>query len=446
MDQNSHTHLFYLKSKDLKDPNKYKVKKTLKDYYLITKNKYLNDDELNYLYSLFCQKLISIKDIENMYMVLNGPNEKIKLDLDFIENEKPEMSSQDQKQLINKYIEYVQTTPLSDEIHNFCQEIKNEKTNRSKCQNCKLFDNSMVVLDTNRETIGPVDFMFISLNPGRDEVLYNKLMVGKSGQLQRKKMYYLDKNITWLITNIILCSTNNQKEIGKTDKQIMNVCHNCQEFLYKIIKHFPAKIYIPIGKQAIEFFGITGSVTQNSGQVTKKENGSIIVPMIHPSAVLQSRNINAPIFNNTWNVIFQIATKLLQKQKSNGVDPVKNIHHEIKQQTIIEKDPIYGNPEYSIPKNKCVSIIDDTLTYFDSINLDNQNILNVYIDQQGEKKYKIEKFQVPIYVKTCELQDRKMLSDKFDYVSYIDGRTRYRLSKTLKDNLIKHKQQSIQRS
>jgi len=455
MDQHNHTKLFYLKSKDLKDPNKYQVKKTLKEYYLMVKQKYQNDDELNYLYSLFCQKLITVKEIENMYMALNGPKQKIKLDLNFLENntfkEDNNTKNKNDKEAIEEYIQYIETSPLPKEIYEFCDEIKNERITRSKCHDCKLSDSSMIVLDTNRETVGPVDFMFISLNPGRNELLYNKPMVGNSGRLQREKMYHLDNNITWVITNIILCATNSQKEIGKTDKQIMDVCHNCQDFLYKIIKNFPAKVYIPIGKQAIEFFGITGSVTQNSGQVSKKENGSIIIPMIHPSAVLKNENINSPIYNNAWNVIYQVATKLIQKKKSKETNAVETIHQEIKTQPQtntnkkLDKDPIQGNNIYNLPADKCVSIIDDSLTYFDSINLDNQNILNVYIDKTGEKKYKIESFHVPIYVKNCELKDREMLSDNFDYVSYVDGRTRYRLSKTLKDNLIKHKQQSIQR-
>lgn len=449
MDQHNQKRLFFLKSKDLKDPNKFKIKKTLKEYYLIVKRKYLNDDELNYLYSLFSQKLITVKEIENMDIVLNGPKSKIKLDLDFIELQNQESTSLNEKQSINEYIEYVKTIPLSDEIYNFTQEMKNKKIERDKCQDCKLFNNQMVVLDTNRETIGPVDFMFVALSPGKNEAIYNRLFVGKSGRLFREKMYYLDKNITWLMTNVMMCSANNQKDIANTAKQIKLACNNCSDFLSEIINKFPAKIYVPIGKQAIEFFGITGSVTQNSGQVSKKANGSIILPLIHPSAILQNES-NKPLYNSSWNTIFQVATKLTQNKKAKSVNVVENIHQEIKAPVSvpappISKNPIVGHSNYNVPDHKWISIIDDTLTYFDSINLDNQNILNVYIDKDGEKKYKLEEFKMPVYIKSCPLNERKMINNgDFDYVSYIDGRTRYRLSKVLKDNLIKHKQLSIQ--
>ena len=56
----------------------------------------------------------------------------------------------------------------------------------------------MVVLDTNAEEFGEVDLMFIALNPGADEVIYNKPLVGKAGIKQREKMFdvnYLKKQL-----------------------------------------------------------------------------------------------------------------------------------------------------------------------------------------------------------------------------------------------------------
>lgn len=440
IDQNNHYQPFFIRAKEQKDPNKYKVKKLLKEYYLIINRKYLNDDELNYLYSLFCQKVISVEEIEKINNLLNGQESKLGLDLDFLESQTNEVT--DNQEAVKEYIEYTKTKVLPEEIQNYCNNLINQKLSRHNCQNCRLFDKQMVVLDTSLENIGPVDLMFIALNPGKQEALFHKPLVGDAGKLHREKLYNLPKNISWLNTNILLCSTNNQKDIGKNDKEIKTVCQNCQDFLYQTMKNFPAKVYIPMGKQAIEFFGITGSVTQNSGKPVKQQSGSIVVPLIHPSAVLQSRNLNTPTYNNSWEIIFQIANKLSKKNQSEQTSVLENIHQEVKK---VEK-PIENTQkhhQYNIPMNKYVSTIDESLTYFDSVNLDDENILNIYIDQEGEKKYNIQSFNVPIYIKNTSLKNRTMLSDQFDYVSYINGRTRYKLAKTLKDNLLKHKNMAI---
>jgi len=440
IDQNNVKRLFFLKAKDLKDTNKTKIKKIFKDYYLIIKRKYINDDELNYLYSLFCQKIITVDEIEKINQIINGSEAKLNLDLDILESYTNQNTQEDQNNKLSEYLEYMKTRTLPEKIQTFCQELKERKQNRKDCHQCKLFDRQMVVLDTNREDIGPVDLMFVALNPGSDEAVFNRPLVGRSGKLIREKVFNINSNITWLMTNVLLCQTNNQKDIGKNDKQIMQVCNNCKEFIHKIIENFPAKVYIPLGKQAIEFFGIKGSVTQNSGKYSKNDNGSIVVPLIHPSAVLQSRNQNTPIFNSSWDVIFQISNKLAQKKKSQTVDVKENIHKEIQTKRI----PMAINTKYKVPPEKMINFVDESLTYFDSVNIDNENVLNVYIDEDGEKKYKIETFNIPIYIKDCKVSERNMLNSDFEYVTYINGNTRYRLAKTLKDNLITQKYKALQ--
>jgi len=443
IDQNNVKRLFFLKAADFKDPNKSKVKKVFKDYYLIIKNKYINDDELNYLYSLVCQKIISIEEVEKYNQMINGSEAKLNLNLDILNSYTSNEDKQDDKLI--EYLEYVKTRSLPTEIQDFCQNLKSRKQERKDCHECKLFNNQMVVLDTNRETIGPVDIMFITLNPGSDDAVFNRPIIGKSGKLLREKIFYINPDIDWVATNVILCQTNNQKEIGTTDKQIMKVCNNCKEFIHTIIENFPAKVYVPIGKQAIEFLGIKGTVTQNSGKATKHNNGSVIVPLIHPNAVLQNKSQNTPIFNSSWDVIFQVANKLSQKKKSNNIDVKENIHKEVKKiESPLTQSPIAQNSDYNLPSDKLINFVDDTLTYFDSINLDNENLLNIYIDEEGEKKYKIDKFIVPVYIKNCKPSERNMLNNDFDYVTYINGNNRYRLSKTLKDNLIAHKHKALQ--
>ena len=274
--------------------------------------------------------------------------------------------------------------------------------------------------------------MFIELNPGKDERLYGRTLVGKSGELMRKKIFSFNNKTTWLATNIIMCFSYNSKELG-TDKQIKTIAKNCNSFIKQIIKKFPAKIYVPLGKFAIEYFGITGSVVQNSGKIVKTKNEKMILPVIHPSAILRDQNhSNLPVFNNAWDVIYQLANKFNSNQKA---------QISTTQQTI----PVMKNSsnKFNVPDDKLITEIDDTLTYFDSINLNGSQILNVYIDKNGEKKYKIGLFEIPIYIKACDDVNRTMLNDNFEYVTYINGKNKFKLSKIIKDNLIKHKLKAI---
>ncbi len=444
MQSNNVKRLYFFKANDFKDNNKYIIKTLLKEYFLYVHNKYLNNLELNHLYLLFCKQIITLNEVEKINKLINGEKSNLELDQDFLNSFDKNIPETNNKVDIENYINYQLTKQYSEPIYNFILQLSELKKNSDSCQKCKLNNNNLIAFDTNVEKLEEVDFMFIGLNPDKESLTYNKVFFEEFNQRIREKMFNFNKNIKWVICNIIQCNVNNIIDIGKTDKQVLTFNKNCSQFLNTIMQNFPAKIYIPIGKHPMNYFNIPGTITQNSGKVNKVNN-KIFIPMISPKSFGKNEAMNLPVFNNTWDVIYQIANKLSQKYNANNLDP-EEIQHIPKATPITPAQQTTQQTvhnEYNIPSEKLIQDVTENLTYFDSVNLDGNKILNIYLDENSQKYYKIEEFKIPIYIKNKHYNECNMLSEEFDYVTYINGWNRYKLSKALKDNLIKHKYMAL---
>lgn len=433
LDCNKHNNsrsFYYLKSNDLKDFNKQQVKKIIKDYFLIIKRKHINDIELNFFYNLFNKGLIEKDALLDINTLVNGEESKINIQEPTVKVEQEE-ASQEQ---IDEYFEYYRTRELPKIISDFSQELKNKKENRSECQKCKLKDSPMVILDTNREDFGEVDFAFFALNPGGQEKVYGKPFVGASGKLQRKMMFHLPKESLWMMTNVILCYTANQKEIGKNDKQIKEVCDNCRELVIQISSKFPAKYYIPVGKPAAQVFGINQSITQVCGEIIDM-GGNKVIPLIHPSAVIQYHGKMEEAYNLGWNTIYSIAKELHGGQVNSNILQPKT---KSKNETPSPQTKNVNISNLNIPNNKMINnpsqIKEMGLTYFDTFNL-GKNLLNIFIDQNGVKFYLIEENETPIYIKNSNWNECDMIISNPDQYCYINGYNRFKLLNSAKDNM-----------
>ncbi|MFO7801766.1 MAG: uracil-DNA glycosylase family protein [Desulfovermiculus sp.] len=157
--------------------------------------------------------------------------------------------------------------------------VKDTVQTRPECRSCPLFGAPTVVLDTNRDSLGPVDVAFLGLNPGKEEVRQDRPFVGPAGQELRKRMQNLPQGCTWLISNFILCHTQNEAAIPEPEQ----VLQHCLPMLKGIIARFPARLYVPLGAKAMQVCNIQGRITANSGQLFKKNT----IPLIHPSAILR---------------------------------------------------------------------------------------------------------------------------------------------------------------
>ncbi len=436
MQSNNIKKLYFFKANDFKDNNKYIIKNLLKEYFLYVHNKFLNNLELNHLYLLFCKQEISLNQIEKINKLINGEKSNLNIDQDLL-NSFIKQDVKDNKNEINNYINYQLTKQYSENIFNFILKLNELKKNSESCQKCKLFNNNLISFDTNIDDLGEVDFMFIGLNSDKESLTYNKVFFEEFNQKIREQMFNFDKNIKWVMCNIIQCNVNYIVDIGKTDKQILTFNKNCSQFINLIIENFPAKIYIPIGKHPMNYFNIPGTITQNSGKINKINN-KIFIPMINPKSFEKNEFTNLPVFNNTWDIIYQISNKLSQKYNAVNLD-TQEIQNIPKANPIIEDKKSNIINKYNISSDKIINEITSNLTYFDSVNLDGNTILNIYIDENSQKFYKLEEFKIPIYIKNKNYNECNMLTGEFDYITYINGWNKYKLSKALKDNLIKHK-------
>lgn len=194
------------------------------------------------------------------------------------------------------------------QVTDFIDLVKKTVSSREACQNCPLFGSPVVVLDTNRNDIGPVDVAFLGINPGKREVDLDTPFVGPAGQQLRKRIKNLPKDTTWLMTNFILCHTVNESKIPNPDV----VIKNCLPLVRGIIKRFTPRLYVPLGVKAMNTCGISGSITKISGQLYHRN----IIPLIHPSALLRpypKGENNVRVFDNGFQNIIRYITEELKK-------------------------------------------------------------------------------------------------------------------------------------
>ena len=397
---NDKSKFMYIKSDLYQDKNRNSIKKLLKNYFKTINGKTYNEIELNFFYDLFLLNVISDVDLMKIDQLLNDGKSTIKIET----FSKPIIQNENVIETQNN-VSFEEKT-FSEKIQSFINNVKNYKKERKQCRNCGLFNSKIVVLDTNINDIKPVDIAFFGLNPGKTESEKDLPFVGVSGKKLREKISLLPNNISWIISNIIMCYTNNEKEIPK------EAYINCQEMFKNMCEAFPAKYYVFFGNSASKLAGINESITKASGKIYNNK----IIPIIHPSSLRSEKMIN--IWNKSFETVFNLF-------KSNENINVRNFN------TNDTNDTFYKN----IPKNKIITNITEDLTFFDVKQLQNNKIVKIFIDKNGEKKYLFEDYFLTLNVKNSNFKDCNMISDSVDYVVKYKGSNKYYISKLLHDQL-----------
>lgn len=385
-------YFIYIKSNELKDEIKSTIKDLIKEYLSVTYDIVCNKKELNFYYKLFKIGYITDEDLLLIDRHLNGENTKIKSLQTVNFNQAINITSDID---VNDNIEI----EMSEKIIDFINEIKQNKISNNQCKNCNLFKSPIVVLDTNSQDFGDIDIMFVGLNPGVDEVKQDKPFVGDSGKEIRKIIKSLPNNVKWLITNTILCSTGNKKDI----KDIDSVKENCKNMTEQIFSRFNAKYYIPVGDDACKFFGIDDKITLCSGKIFEVNENQKIIPIIHPSAVLRSGQKYQQLFNDSVKTILDCFQQNKNVSSSN-----------IKSKTLIPEDKLVNDTK--------------NLLFVDVKRISNNQILMIYTDLAGKKKYKIEEYKIPIYIKNKNWTECSMITDKIDDTCLLNDYEKSKLS------------------
>lgn len=280
----------------------------------------------------------------------------------------------------------------SEKINNLCKYII--ERSRTRCEKCPMFGKSeRVILETNLEEPGPVDLVFIGINPGKEEALMNRPFIGKSGRLMRK---YLDKliekhrDLKYLITNVILCSTDNESKIPNV-KKVLSIC---KSNLDEILRHFkPYKYMVLFGDVVVSAIlpEVKGKITSLNSRIIENK-----IISVHPSMVVRNPN-HKSYLESVFSVIDNI---LISESKTINID--ENIG----------KDWIL----------------------FDIKRMGNK-VLMIFTDGNGKKRYVAEDIKIKSFIKSGSYSDCDIITNVVDreielsYGDYIE------LSKRLRFNM-----------
>jgi len=395
--------LFYLKNTELADKNKQKVKELFEEYFGRLYDKEYNEEELNFFYDLVNLNVITFDDINQIDKHINSGKSTLTLE-DIAMPNGPRVNNL----VLDVYRE------LSPGIKIFCDQAKQYILSRQECKGCELYGKPTVILDTNMVDGGEVDIIFFGLNPGTEEVEIGKPFVGKAGKILRERMSLIPAHVKWVITNVILCHTRNENEI----KDPEDVKKRCRELVDAIRQTFPAKIIVPLGAKASDWFGLKGGMANLSGKVFTS-NDQQIIPIIHPSAANYSAD-NLDKFKKDFATILNIF-----KQQDTSTPATTTI---VVPEVTKYEEPIIAS------ENKFINEVTPDLTFFDVREI-NDKILLIYIDQNGQKKYKIEDYKLHFYLKNDSWRNCNQITDRVDAIVQITGREKGSAIKLVRDKL-----------
>jgi uracil-DNA glycosylase family 4 len=390
--RNNSKFFLFIKSNELKDEVKHVILGLIKEYLQVTYNIFCNRRDLGIYYKLFKLGVIKDEDLLSIDKLLNDKDTVIK-SLNFI-NFQEASSVEDLNEDPEKENE------LAPSIVNFISSIKDEKIMREECKSCVLFNKPIVVLDTNVKDFEQVDIAFLGLNPGTDEVKADKPFVGDSGKHVRRIIDKLPENTKWVILNALLCNTSNKKEIEDLGGNIYEMMKNCYGLTGQIVEKFKPKIFVPFGDDAKLLFGLNDKITTVSGKVFELETGEKIIPIVHPSSILR---------NSKFQAIFDSSVKNLLN--------LFGVKEEVQKQTVKKIDD-----------SQLVSDTKDLLLV-DVKRIENNQILMIYTDLAGNKKYQIKDYQFPILIRNKDWKECNMTTDKVDDSCVVNDYQRSMISK-----------------
>jgi len=176
----------------------------------------------------------------------------------------------------------------------------------ANCSVCKLLNEPSCILDTNSKSdLRKVEIIFISENPGKDEIKKEIPLIGKAGKTFRTPFgMYIKKNFKWLLTNCVLCCTLNEDgTTGNPDDEIIDLCkENC----FQIIEECDPKLIVLMGTSPMKAFGLGKSgITTMRGEFYKWRDRDVLLT-VHPSFV--NRN---PAYKESFENDIKLAAEYL---------------------------------------------------------------------------------------------------------------------------------------
>lgn len=161
-----------------------------------------------------------------------------------------------------------------------------------KCRKCDLCQGrTNVVIGTGNKN---AEVLFIGEGPGENEDLQGKPFVGRGGQLLDKMLLAvdLDRNKNIYIANMVKCRPPKNRD----PKPEEVAC--CIDWLRNQVSLMKPKIIVCLGRiAAARLIKEDIKITKEHGQFFEKK-GVLMMPMLHPAAVLRDPRRKPEAFND----------------------------------------------------------------------------------------------------------------------------------------------------
>lgn len=274
------------------------------------------------------------------------------------------------------------------------------KRSFADCSSCDLLDAESCILETNSpEDLSQVDVVFVSENPGKDEIKKEVPLIGRAGQTFRKYFNkYIKKECKWLLTNCVLCLTLDEK--GNTGNPTDDTIDHCKENCFEIIRQCNPKLVVLMGTSPMKAFGLGKSgITKLRGQTFKWEDYEVLLT-VHPSFVNRNRSYETKFEEDIISAanIVAFLDKPIQGPKTKGV----------------KKTGKTGIHRYRIPDKYYT----DEYRLIDIQVLNNGEVLYMFRDRENKKIYHKESDEYICYQIPSGMDARKIVPyDKLEQIT-----------------------------
>ena len=174
-------------------------------------------------------------------------------------------------------------------MYNKWEDLVKECVNCQKCSLCETRTNVVVGVGNKNAKV-----LFIGEGPGENEDLQGEPFVGRGGKLLDKMLEAVDlnRNKNIYIANIVKCRPPKNRD-PKPEEQEM-----CIDWLRNQVKLISPKIIVCLGRiSAARIIKSDIKITKEHGQFFEK-NGILMMPMLHPAAVLRDPRRKPEAFND----------------------------------------------------------------------------------------------------------------------------------------------------
>jgi len=271
------------------------------------------------------------------------------------------------------------------------------KNSFADCSSCSLLDEPSCILETNSKAdLSKVDIVFVSENPGKDEVKKEVPLIGRAGQTFRKPFdTYIKSKCNYLLTNCVLCLTLD--DTGNTGNPNDSEIDRCKINCFNIIKQCDPKLIVLMGTSPMKAFNIAkNGITNLRGQMFKWEGYDVLLT-VHPSFVNRNRS-----YQKDFEADIMLASEMITGN------------------TIIKKEEVKTNNKkgiyrYKIPEKFYTD--EYRLVDIQYVNRTNK-ILYIFRDKNNKKVYHEENDEYVCYVCPNGVDAKKIVSyDQLEQVS-----------------------------